>query len=84
MPSLLRTSFDSRYLPVLERSLNDLKQLKPAVRAQLSKDYMIEEEELRGEVRERVDRLCEGVRALEGEEPEEDEDDYGSSSGGEY
>ena len=59
--------------------------MKPAVRAQLSKDYMLEEDEIRGDVREKVTRLCEGIRMLEGSggggDSESDDDD---GDGSEY
>jgi len=54
--------------------LQTLKTLKPQTRAQIHKDYVMEEEELRTEVRERLERLYEGVRGLEGEEEDEAED----------
>jgi hypothetical protein len=75
LPSLLRTSYDSQYLPTIDHALQTLKTLKPQTRAQLHKDYILEEEELRTEVRERLERLYEGVRGLEGEEEDEDEED---------
>ena len=56
--------------------MQTLKTLKPQTRAQIHKDYVMEEEELRTEVRERLERLYEGVRGLEGEE----EDDEGDQS----
>ena len=73
MPSLMRTSYDSQYLPTIAASLETLKSLKPSTRAQLHKDYMLEEDELRVEVRERLERLHEGVRGLEGEEASDEE-----------
>ena len=54
--------------------MQTLKTLKPQTRAQIHKDYVMEEEELRTEVRERLERLNEGVRGLEGEEEDEGED----------
>ena len=72
MPSLLRTSYDSAYLPSIALALSTLKTLKPATRAQLQKDYLVEDDEIRLEVRERVERLHEGVRGLEGQEDEFD------------
>ena len=55
-------------------SLETLKCLKPSTRAQLHKDYMLEEDELRVEVRERLERLYEGLRGLEGEEADDSSD----------
>ena len=43
------------------------------MRAQLHKDYLLEDDELRVEVRERLERLEEGVRGLEGQEDEMDD-----------
>ena len=74
LPTLLRTSYDSQYLPTIDAALQTLKTLKPQTRAQIHKDYVMEEEELRTEVRERLERLYEGVRGLEGEEEDEGED----------
>ena len=54
--------------------MQTLKTLKPQTRAQIHKDYVMEEEELRTEVRERLERLYEGVRGLEGEEEDEGKD----------
>lgn len=49
-------------------------QLKPSVRQQLSKDYLLEDDEIRGDVREKLTRLLEGVRMLEtGEDTSSDE-----------
>lgn len=73
LPSLTRTCNDSRYLPHVEQALECLKTLKPAVRAQLSKDYALEDDEIRSEVRERLENLSEGLRMLEGEEDDEEE-----------
>ena len=56
--------------------------MKPAVRAQLSKDYMLEEDEIRGDVREKVTRLCEGIRMLEGGSGGDSDSDDGDSGGG--
>ena len=63
--------------------------MKPAVRAQLSKDYMLEEDEIKGDVREKVTRLCEGIRMLEGsgsggDSESEDGDSGGGGDGSEY
>ena len=44
------------------------------VRAQLTKDYALEDDELRHEVRERLERLCEGLRMLEEGDDDENED----------
>ena len=60
--------------------MQTLKTLKPQTRAQIHKDYVMEEEELRTEVRERLERLYEGVRGLEGEE----EDDEGEDQSDDY
>jgi len=73
MPSLTRTCNDSRYLPHVESSLKCIKTLKPSVRVQLSKDYALEDDEIRSEIREKLERLYEGLRMLEGDE----EDDEG-------
>lgn len=35
---------------------------------------MIEEDELRGEVRENLERMCEGLRMLDGDEDENSEE----------
>jgi hypothetical protein len=73
MPSLMRTCYDSQYLPQLERALNAVRNLKPQLKAQLGKDYAMEEDELRGEVREKLERMCEGLRMLEGDEDDSNE-----------
>ena len=73
MPSLMRTSYDAQYLPHISQALHCLKTLKPSVRAQLLKDYLLEDDEIRVEVRERLERLEEGVRGLETQEDELDD-----------
>ena len=74
LPSLLRSNYDSRYQPHISAAVNAIVQLKPSVRQQLSKDYLLEDDEIRGDVREKLTRLLEGVRMLEtGEETSSDE-----------
>ena len=77
MPSLLRTNYDSRYLPHVGKALDAVKTVKASVRAQLSKDYMLEEDEIRGDVKEKLSRMYEGIRGLEGGMDSSDEDHSG-------
>jgi hypothetical protein len=48
--------------------------MKAIVKVQISKEYMIEEEELR-EVREKLESIFEGCKALECGQSESDDDD---------
>jgi hypothetical protein len=48
--------------------------MKPALRAQLSKDYMLEDDEIRGDVREKLSHLYEGLRMLETAEDSSSDD----------
>jgi hypothetical protein len=75
MPSLLRTNYDSRYKPHVQRAVEAITTMKPAMRAQLSKDYMLEDDEIRGDVREKLSRLYEGIRMLETEEDSDEDGD---------
>ncbi len=81
LPSLLRTNYDSRYQPHVQRAVEAITTMKPAMRAQLSKDYMLEDDEIRGDVREKLSRLYEGIRMLETEEDSEEDDGQESSDG---
>ena len=56
-------------------------EMRPQVRVQISKDYMLEDEEIRGEVRERLERMHEGVRMLESGDSDSDDEE---ESSGEY
>ena len=81
MPSLLRTNYDSRYQPLVQKAVDAITTMKPALRAQLSKDYMLEDDEIRGDVREKLSRLYEGIRMLETEEESDDEGEQSSDDG---
>ncbi len=82
MPSLLRTNYDSRYQPHVQSAVEAITTMKPAMRVQLSKDYMLEDDEIRGDVREKLSRLYEGIRMLETEEDSEEDGDGQESSDG--
>ena len=82
MPSLLRTNYDSRYQLHVQSAVEAITTMKPAMRAQLSKDYMLEDDEIRGDVREKLSRLYEGIRMLETEEDSEEDGDGQESSDG--
>ena len=56
--------------------------MKPALRAQLSKDYMLEDDEIRGDVREKLSHLYEGLRMLETAEDSSSDDGQESSDDG--
>jgi hypothetical protein len=73
MPSLMRSSYDSRYLPTVEAAMQAVRGIRPAVRAQLSKDYAVEDDDIRMEVRERLEGLTEGLRMLDGDEDDSQE-----------
>lgn len=58
--------------------------MRPQVKAQLYKDYAMEDDELRGNCRERLERMCEGLRMLDGEEESDEEGDAGNANDSEY
>ena len=57
VPTLTRTVYDGyQYFDQAEKALSTLRMIKPQVRNQLVKEQLIEEDDLRGEVRERDQR----------------------------
>lgn len=84
LPSLIKTSYDSRYLPTVNKALNEIRTISPAIKCQLAKDYAVEEDEIRLEVREKLERLSEGLRMLDGDEESDDDGSAGVHNESDY